>query len=699
MFSGAPPAYAQVALEGIIIEGELAPGASNGPRNSVDGYKAATATSATKTNTPIERIPQSIQVIPRAVIEDQKSLSVEEALRNVSGVQAAYPLQTPAYDSTLVRGFAAEQWLDGLAVYYNPGDRDSLVNVERIEVLKGPSALLYGGGAGAPVGGAVNVVSKLPTETAGGEFGVTFGSHNYFKPYFDINQPLSSDGTVLFRITGEYKYAESFIDVIETETYNLNPTIVFTNKTDTTLTIQGKLSSWEQPEYQGLPATGTVTGGFDIDRDLFIGPADIEDSYSRYHGVTATLDHRFDAMWSASVKARYSRTEFEENVQTIVGADSFQANAPFIPPSTWALANVELFQQVEEFTINPSLLAEFDVGGAKTKALFGFDYSRLTDDAFLAGAFLPGSVDLTNPIFFPYDDPTAAQRFQDAANVYETRGVYAQVQTELWNRLHLLGGVRAANVTIESFDATAGTDDTTDESRLLPRAGALLEIMPGFSVFASYSEGLKGNPFVNFQGTPKAEESQQREVGVKFNLAHGLSGTLAVFEIDRINTPIAAPGGLFSVAEGEEQSRGFEADLIWQPSPNWRFLASYAYTEAEYVKDAGAAQAGNSLVGAPEHAGRLWANYTFTGETLKGWSVGAGIYLASEQFVDAANLYELDGYFTVDAKIAYETERYAASLAFKNLTDEEYFVQYDYFNGRVAPADGLAVYGSVSFKY
>lgn len=353
---------------------DLPPGTTITTAGPVYGYQALSAFSSTKTATSIEQIPQSIQVIPRSVIEDQDNRSVTETLRNVSNVQGRNDLNIGNTEllQLKLRGFPAEQWLDGLNVTYNSGDRNSFANVERIEVLKGPSAILYGGGEGAPVGGAVNVISKLPTNQKFGEFGLTFGSHSYLQPYFDINQPISADGTVLFRVTGEYTAADSFIDVLEQERYSINPTLTFTNKTDTTVTIQGRKSRYEQQAYQGLPAVGTVAGDFRIDPYLYIGSPNIPKSYSEVEGVTVTADHRFDPVWSFNIKGRWSRTGFDQNSQsTFVGA-------PYMG-SEWEIVASEVKQEQEEFTINPNLQARFAAGPTRNTVLFGADYSRVTD--------------------------------------------------------------------------------------------------------------------------------------------------------------------------------------------------------------------------------------------------------------------------------------------------------------------------------
>jgi iron complex outermembrane receptor protein len=337
---------------------ELPPGTTITTAGPVDGYRALTAMSSTKTATPIEQILQSIQVVPKSLLEDQTSLTVTEAVQNVSNVQSVNTLNIANTDlaQSKIRGFKAEQWLDGIVVNYSTGDRDAFANVERVEVLKGPSAILYGGGSGAPVGGAINIVSKLPTNQAGGEFGVTFGSDSYARPYFDINQPLSPDGTLLFRITGEYTSADSFVDVPNQDRYSINPTLTLTNKTDTTLTIQGRASRYEQQAYPGLPAVGTVAGDFRIDRHLYIGPSDIPRSYTEVQGVTVALDHRLDDIWSFNIKGRWSQSEFDQKSQSTTTA------APDVGPTTWSLLNTDVFQKQEEFTINPNLQARFSAG-------------------------------------------------------------------------------------------------------------------------------------------------------------------------------------------------------------------------------------------------------------------------------------------------------------------------------------------------
>ncbi len=447
-----PPAVAQPAnalgtynpaldLPGL----KLPPGTTVTTAGPVDGYRALSAFSATKTATPIEQVPQSIQVVPKSVIADQNNVTVTEAIQNVSNVQGTNTLgigTTGPNGLTNIRGFAAQQYLDGINVMYNAGDRDSLVNVERVEVLKGPNAILYGGGAGSPLGGAINVVSKLPTDKASAEAGLTFGTNNYVQPYFDINQPLSADKTVLFRFTGAYTGTDSFVDVVHQNRYSLNPTLTLTNKEDTTLTIQGRVSRFEQQAYQGLPAVGTVAGSFRLNRDLYIGPSNIPKSYSEVKSVTATFDHRFDSIWSFNVKTRWADQSFDQKSQTT------QTAAPDVGPTTWSLLNIDLAQKQQEFTINPNFEARFRLGPTNNVWLTGADYSRVKDRGHMNVDFGVPPVDLVNnPVFpTPYTDPTPASPtffpFFDFNSVYVTKGaIYATAIDDL--RPHSHPGRRA----------------------------------------------------------------------------------------------------------------------------------------------------------------------------------------------------------------------------------------------------------------
>ncbi|MBR1219339.1 TonB-dependent receptor [Bradyrhizobium sp. U87765 SZCCT0131] len=687
---------------------KLPPGATLTTAGPVDGYRALSAFSSTKTATPIEQIPQSIQVIPKSVITDQNSLSVTEAIQNASNAQGPNYLGigTTGMSALTIRGFPAQQWLDGLNVNYDSGDRDSLANVERIEILKGPNAILYGGGTGAPTSGAVNIISKLPTDKASVETGVTFGSNSYWRPYFDVNQPITPDKTILFRVTGEYTASDGFVDVVHQNRYSFNPTLTFTDKSDTTLTIQGRLSRIEQQGYEGLPAVGTVAGDFRLKPDLFIGSPGLPKSVTEVQGVTVTFDRQLDQYWSFNVKTRWSTSKADQKSQSTMSA------APDVGPTTWSMANIDLLQRQEEFTINPNLQARFALGPTRNVWLTGVDYSRVTDRGYMYADLGVPPVDLLNNPVFPtrYADPDPASAtffpYFDFNSVYVTKGAYTQLQSTIYDRIHLLAGVRVASIHIDYVEnypfGMGGYSPTpfgSDKTKALPRLGAVVDLIPGLSVYGNYSEGMMATPFTQALNTNiEPETSKQFEGGFKIKVGDHLTGTIAVFDIQRQNIPVTVGVGIG--AESAQESKGFETDLIWQPDRNWKVLASYGYTNVVFTDSLnGGIPAGNHPAGVPKNSGRVWVNYAFDSAALRGWSVGAGIYAASSQYVDTYNQYRTPGYFTIDARVGYETEHFRASLNIKNLTGEKYFVPYAWLGGQVAPGDGRAFYGTLAYRY
>ncbi|MEQ1800999.1 MAG: TonB-dependent siderophore receptor [Gammaproteobacteria bacterium] len=701
--SGAAPADTPKRLDEILVIG------------APYGYRAPTSQSATRTPTPVEEIPQSISIITGKLLEDQQPTSIAEALRNVSGIVTSNTRLTPAFDNTRIRGFAAEQFVDGFTQYYNPGDRDSLVNVERIEVLKGTNGLLYGGGSGSPVGGVINIVSKSPRQEPGASLGVKAGSNSFWQGSVDINQPASEK--VLFRITGEYTTSGSDVDVVENTRYNLTPALLLTNTTDTALTIRVRTSHWEGQDYQGLSAAGTVFGEVKIDPHLFIGPQDIADSQSDFDGLEARLDHEFNATWSGSLQGRIASSSFEEIAQLVSGEGfDFGADLPVVgPPAVaeslglgqlpFALFNAHLYQEQDETSLVANSIATFNRGRTRNTLLLGADHSRYEDQGFINAALIGSDpfVDLANPVWAtPFADPGPGVIDNFVTNtVY---GAYVQLQTSIDERLHLLGGIRRGTVEIDYTGP--GNQDETEETRWIPRVGAVYDITNGLSVFAGYSKGMRGQPFADFVTTPEPERSNQAEVGLKFSFRDVLTGQLAAFTIERTNVAVPTPnpeedGGFGSVPEGEQSSEGVELELVWQPLPQLSLLGSYSYIETSYDDDlfAFVEQGGQALPGVPRNSGRLWANYDFESGPLPGLRVGAGVYAQDETLISLRNAFYSDSYFTIDASASYAFASVVVDLAIKNLSDEEYFERLNYLGGRVTPAANRAVYLGLSASF
>jgi iron complex outermembrane receptor protein len=436
-----PTLLPSVKVYGLVAGGPSGPlDAGESADLAPPSYRVTKTFSATRTETPLMQLPQSVQAVDRSVINDQQNITVSESLRNVSSVVPRPILYTPSTEGTLVRGFPAEQLLDGFTQYYNPGDRESTVNVQRIEVLKGSNALFYSGGSGSTAGGVIQLTSKLPQPQAFGLAGFRFGSHDFYQPYVDLNQPLNSN--VLFRLTGEYTNARSNVEVIDTQRYNINPAFIITGQGDTTLTLQGKVSRWRQPDYQGLPATGSIAGSFRVPKDTFIGPRDIADSRSDTDAVWANLDHKLNDRWRLNARARYARSSFDQKVQSLVGANfDFAADSPAQPPATWFLVNAQLFQRQEESSFQANAVTTFTAAAMDHTLLIGADLSHLADAGFIGfdpgpAGLGAGTVNLANPSFpIPYSD---VRRENNQFMRNTSYGGFAQLQSHAFQRLHTL---------------------------------------------------------------------------------------------------------------------------------------------------------------------------------------------------------------------------------------------------------------------
>ena len=695
-----PIAQAQVVLPQIkVIADQTA--VDNGPvvtettAGPVRGYQALTATTATRTSTPIEQIPQSIDVVPRSVIDDQQTLTISEALQNVSGVSGFSPLFLYGVNYK-IRGFQAERYVDGLSNYNDAGDYSSLVNTERIEVIKGPGGLFYQGGLGV-LGGVINTISKLPTAMPQYQAGLTAGSFGLLNPWFDVNHPLGGGG--LFRMTGEFAKSHNYIELIEPRRWSLFPTLTFGDG-DTTLTVQGNVSRRESRSYVGLPGTGTLdTSEFTVRRDLSVGDPNLPTSTSEGHGLTVRLDRQLTDIWSLQVPMRYSEAHVNERAQV------YFFNTPDVPPSSFALLNWHLIDDARDFIAAPNLVAKFAAGPTSNTLLLGVDYDRTVAPVSTWGSFA-GLADLSNPhpVFPPYSDPLGTgTRFFNADNIYVNSGAIAQLQSTLSDRLHLLAGVRWAYIDVQNSNPTVaafpGTPYHAVNRKALPRVGAAFDLIRGVTLFSGYSQGMRGVRFFSGTGVPKPEELVQIEGGIKLSLPFGLAGTMAVFDVKRRNVPVGDPSQPFlQVQAGEERAKGFDFDLTWQPSRELSMLASFAHVDARVTQD-NFFPVGNRVDFVPENSGRLWAMYKFQSGQFRNLSIGAGLYAASRQALNLDNHFFTPGFVTIDARIAYDFKNYTFAVTGKNLTDRRYFIPYPYFSGRVAPGDPLTVLASISVKH
>jgi iron complex outermembrane receptor protein len=660
----------------------------------VRGWQALTAQGATRTSVPIEDIPQSITVIPRSMIDDQGSVTLTDALRNAASVTPQFPLHTNQTLLNRIRGFSAEVYRDGLPAFFDMGFGQSLVGIQRIEVLRGPSSALFGGGyGGGGVGGIINIVSAPPLPTDRYEAGFNYGANGFFNPYIDLNQAsaVTPDGTqAMVRLGAEYMQGRSYIDNISQNAYQVLPSLTVANDS-TRLTVNAFFSERRANDYSGLPYAGTVdTSAFTTPRYLNPNGANVPRAVTQRNGAGLVFEHRIDDTWTARLLGRFTASNLEQDAQYIVGPPVFG--------STFAMGDVYVNQDQTQLSVLPMVEGRFTTGPVRHVVLGGFDLDRVaeTGGMYAGGG---GLFDVLNPMELPYVRPTTP--LFTINNTYTTVAAFVQEQATLWDRLNILLTLRWTDLTIGARDA-AGNGFTTNTNKFTPRIAASYDIVDWLTVYGGYGTGLRGNPYTIVAGNnPKPEESWQWEAGIRLNLPFGLTGSAAIYEITRTNVPVPDPENPFlSVQTGEQRSRGFELDLMYQPDPRFSAMVSYAYTNAEITKDTVYAP-GTPVPYIPRNAIRAFATYRFLDAAnpwLRGLSIGAGIYSASGSPLDASALYTRS-YTTVDAQIAWQSGPLRIALTGRNLTNTQYFVPYQYVGGTVAPGAPIQALLTASLRF
>jgi iron complex outermembrane recepter protein len=638
-----------------------------------DSITAPNTATATRTDTPIEKVPQSIQILTRTLIEEQDLQTVSDALTNISGVVPSKTSEI-VLQSPVIRGFTTDYLVDGLPAYGLPTgivDPGSLVNVERLEVAKGPTSTLYGGGRGAPLSGIINFVSKSPETERHLDVSLRAGSYNTLGATADLNLPASE--TLLFRVTGAYEQADSFIDVINSERYSIYPTASLAISDATRLTLRGQYSRIEQMEYAGLPSDIALANTGTVDRYTFAGaehapPTTIENTI-----LTALLTHAFSDTLKAEVTARHYESRFKE-------LSSFPFPAVPVAGTTYGFFTASLPSDVDQDFGSATLQSKFKTGDIAHLLLAGVDLDQ-TDYVAQLGFAPLGFIDYADPSTnLPFGAPATLTDIQTDA--MSTTAIFVQDQVSIGNQLDITAGLRWTKLDVQSSYISGGipfVDTDNTYYRVTPRLGATFEISSGLSAFAGYSEGFQGVVAAFGVTNPKPETSQSYEAGLKFfSPLPGLTGTIAAYQVTRQNVRTADPSNPFSsIQAGEQRARGLETDLVYEPTPALSLLATYAYTDAEVTKD-NALPVGDRPARVPEHSGRVAVRYRFLEGGFSGLEIGGGLTAVSDRELTLPNVTSVDGSVLIDAQASYDFGLATVSLSVVNLTDEESFEPYQY---------------------
>lgn len=628
------------------------------------------AASATRTDTPLTEVPQSVQVITHTLMQEQDTRTLGDALLNVSGVVPTKP-EEGLFIAPIIRGFPAEVYVDGLPIFggnQQAFDPTTLVGVDRVEVLKGPSSTLYGGGLGSPLGGLINIVSERPDEKLGGFVALRAGSFSTWDPYVDLNVPLASG--IAARVVAEYQSEHSWIDLVQGERWSAKPSLSFQIDPNTDLLLQGQFNHRSQFEYSGLPAGQALAG--QLDREAFPG-APIGQPHTRIDNQmgTAEFRHTFNDDLRLTVSGRYYNSRVPED-----GSFIYPALYPPDPatPTTYPILPLNMLTTTKEGTLDANLLAKVYALGGRHEILAGVDYddTRFTSGMAFYGVSV-GEIDLTHPV---YDLAFGSQMPLNLTQTdrYQTVAAYIQDQAT-YGRLHLTASLRGTE--LDFREKEEGTDQTYHH--VSPRIGATLDIAQGAALYAGYETAFRA-PF-GFIGLvpPKPETSENYEIGLKLAPTRfGLSGTIAVFQQTHENIATPIPTNLFySEQTGQQRARGVESDLIWEPVRALSLLMNYAYTEAQVTRD-NSIPVGDELPRVPRHSGRIAVRYRVLEGAAHGLSFGAGVTAFSARELTLPNTVSVPGYAALDAQAAYDFERFTVEVSAVNLTDRRAFDPYEY---------------------
>lgn len=678
---------APTELPGLTVEGRRERG--DGP---VEGYRATRTTSATRTDTPIREIPQSISVVPRQVAEDTAATRVEDLLGYAGGVTRQNNFGGQTLFNYAVRGFATgEFYRNGFPVNRGYQSTPDIATIERVEVLRGPASLLYGRG---DPGGTFNIVTRQPLPFA--SYGGTglFDHRGSLRGVLDATGPLDRDGNVAYRLTGVAENSRSFREFVETDRLLVAPALSWRATPDTTVTLEAEFLRNDQTFDRGVVAVNNRLGAVPIRR--FLGEPNQGRIRTENAMAQLRVEHRINNDWTLRVGGQYLGG-------TLAG---FSVEANRLLADGRSLARERRFRDYDwgDLDIQANLVGRFSTGPIRHTLLVGAELELYRNREILTRsnpATAPFALDIFSPAYGR--PPPALTRRGDTLEQARTLAFYAQDQVEITPRLKAVAGVRVENFDQDFTQRAGGVASPQNRTAVTPRVGLIYDLAPSVSAYASVGRSFLPNRGGDAFGRSFApEEGIAYEVGTKLDLLDGRLGvTAALFQIEKENVQTADPANTgFNIAAGEARSRGFDVSVAGELAPSWRVIGGYAYVDAEVTRGDAVLRAGSPLLNVPRHSASLLSVYEFGEGPLTGLGVGGGFtHVGSRSGENGNRAFRLPAYTTVDALAYYKvTENVRVNLNVLNLFDKEYY-ERSVSNVWVAPGAPRTVLGSVAFRF
>ncbi|MBJ3592684.1 ferrichrome porin FhuA [Salmonella enterica subsp. enterica serovar Saintpaul] len=668
-----------------------------GPAATIAARQSATAT---KTDTPIQKVPQSISVVTAEEMALHQPKSVKEALSYTPGVAVGTRGASNTYDYLIIRGFAADgqsqnNYLNGLKMqgnFYNDAVIDPYM-LERAEVMRGPVSVLYGK---SNPGGLLNMVSKRPTTEPLKEVQFKMGTDSLFQTGFDFSDALDDDGVYSYRLTGLARSANAQQQGAEEQRYAIAPSFSWRPDDKTNFTFLSYFQNEPETGYYGwLPKEGTVSklpNGTRLPTDFNEG-AD-NNTYSRNEKMVGySFDHEFNDTFTVRQNLRYAQNKVSQNSVYGYGMCSDPlytkdpANSPCagVPQSEWDHTLTRQYvidnEKLQNFAVDTQLQSQFATADVDHTLLTGVDFMRMRNDIDswfgYAGSVSPSDIYNLDRSDFDFGSHPGPSGPYKVLNKQKQTGLYAQDQMQ-WDKVLVTLGGRYDWAKQDSLNRVSGVQDSRDDKQFTWRGGVNYLFDNGVTPYFSYSEsfepasqtGASGNIFAPSKG-------KQYEAGVKYVPSdRPIVITGAVYQLTKTNNLMADPNGSFwSVEGGEIRSRGVEIEAKAALSASVNVVGSYTYTDAEYTTDTN--YKGNTPAQVPKHMASLWGDYTLYDGALSGLTLGTGVRYTGSSYGDPANSFKVGSYTLVDALVRYDLARVGmagsnVALHVNNLFDREY---------------------------
>lgn len=633
------------------------------------GYVAKRSMTGTKTDSSLLTNPQSVSVVTRQQMDDQGAQTVDQALRYTPGVYSQDGTDI-RFDQLYGRGFPLDSYLDGLHLYQSPRFATPRIDpyfMERLEVLHGPASVLYG--QGSP-GGLVNYVSKLPMEQPYHEVMMQIGNHNNYQLGFDLSGPVDKNGTVLYRLTGVARTAETQVSDIKDQRLAIAPSVTIRPNRDTTFTLQG---SFQRDPNGGLfnpvPAGATLFSNPNgqLGPDKYFGDPDRDGMHRTQYWFGYQFDHAINDKISVSQNLRYLHIDqhyYQTSVTSALGANQRTV-------SMWGNVDNEHYTQ---FQVDTHAQAKVATGAVQHTLLFGLDYQRsMLGDT--EGNSVLGTVDLYNPNFSSLPTQQANTRLDYSLS---TVGVYAQDEAR-WRNWVLTFGVRqdwtGGNQQTTLLTTGKGSIYHTNDHAFTWRAGLAYQFESGIAPYVSYSRSFQPVLGATFSGAPfSPTKGRQVEAGVRYQ-PKWFDGffSLAAFTLTQDNVSVVDPNNLgYTIQTGQVRSRGVEFEAHANVTADLKVIASYTYLNQQVTSTTTPTSFGKRPTIAPRNTASLWADYTFHRGPLRNFGVGSGVRYMSSSAGDAANTFTVPGRVLVDLGAHYDIQNWRLSLNLNNVFDREY---------------------------